>query len=68
MIKIGDVEVQRIEEVIIYEPMSLFADFRPEAAGRNSRLAGAALLRRKARHVPDQRALAGCCKTPTAPS
>ena len=25
MIKIGDIEVRRIEEIIIYEPMSLFA-------------------------------------------
>ena len=35
MIKIGDVEVRRVEEIIIYEPMALFADFRPEALAQN---------------------------------
>jgi len=35
VIKIGDVEVRRIEEIIIYEPMLLFADFRQEALEEN---------------------------------
>jgi glyoxylase-like metal-dependent hydrolase (beta-lactamase superfamily II) len=35
VITIGDVEVRRIEEIIIYEPMSLFADFRPEVLAEN---------------------------------
>ena len=35
MIKIGDIEVHRIEEHIIYEPIDLFADFRPEVLQEN---------------------------------
>jgi glyoxylase-like metal-dependent hydrolase (beta-lactamase superfamily II) len=35
MIKIGDIEVHRIEEHIIYEPMNLFPDFRPEGLREN---------------------------------
>jgi glyoxylase-like metal-dependent hydrolase (beta-lactamase superfamily II) len=35
MLKIGDVEVHRIEEQVIYEPMTLFPDFHPEGLESN---------------------------------
>ena len=35
MIQIGDIEVHRIEELIIYEPMTLFPDFQPDALQEN---------------------------------
>jgi glyoxylase-like metal-dependent hydrolase (beta-lactamase superfamily II) len=35
VIRIGDVEVHRIDEHIIYEPMTLFPDFRPEVLEEN---------------------------------
>jgi glyoxylase-like metal-dependent hydrolase (beta-lactamase superfamily II) len=35
MLKIGDIEVYRIEELIIFEPLTLFPDFRPEVLEEN---------------------------------
>jgi glyoxylase-like metal-dependent hydrolase (beta-lactamase superfamily II) len=35
VIQIGDIEVHRIEEHIIYEPMTLFPDFQPDALQEN---------------------------------
>ena len=35
MFKIGDIEVYRIEEIIIYEPMTLFPDFQQDGLEKN---------------------------------
>ena len=56
MIKIGDIEVHRIEEHIIYEPMTLFPDFQPRRRCRKiSHWLAPHYYDTATRHVSDQR-------------